>query len=81
MMVAWLCPLKWRTGRIHNLGEEGKQVSKRSLTQANRIRSKWVKLSSPQRIPTPLKRCWISYLQALSTKPLPIGSPMPFNWS
>ena len=34
-----------------------------------------VKLSSLQRIPTPLKRCWMSHLHALSTIPLPIGKP------
>jgi hypothetical protein len=52
--------LRWQAGRIHNLGEEGKQVSKRPLTQANRMSNKWVKVSSPQRIPTPLNRCWMS---------------------
>jgi hypothetical protein len=34
-----------------------------------------LKPSSLQRIPTPLKRCWMSHLQALSTIPDPRGKP------
>ena len=37
-----------------------------------------VKPFSLQRIPTPLKRCWMSHLHALSTIPLPRGKPRSF---
>ena len=62
-------------GRIHELGEGVNRVSKRSLAQASRSMSKWLKPSSLQRMPTPLKRCWMSHFTALSTKPLPSGMP------
>jgi hypothetical protein len=63
-------------GRIHKLGEaRSNRDSKRSLVQARRKCSRWLRPDSLQRMPTPLKRCWMSHLHALSTQPLPIGSP------
>ncbi len=62
-------------GRISQLGElcwdsffnaplevslGSKSVSKVPLTHAKRRCNKWLKPSSLHRIPTPLKRCWIS---------------------
>ena len=68
-------------GRIYELGEASgaNKASKRPLTQAKRRWSKWLKPSSLQRIPTPLKRCWINHLHALSTIPLPSGNPNSLN--
>ena len=64
-------------GRIYEFGDRAKsnKVSKRPLTQASLKCKRWLKPSSLQRIPTPLKRCWMSHLQALSTIPLPMGKP------
>jgi len=72
-------------GRIYMSGEASgrNSASKRSLTQANRKCSKWLKPSSLHRIPTPLKRCSrsVSHLQALSTMPLPNSKPNSLNFS
>jgi hypothetical protein len=62
-------------GRIHKLGEvRTNRDSKRALAQARRKCNSWLSPDSLQRMPTPLKRCWISHLQALSPPPLPIGN-------
>src|SRR6266571_1960031 len=53
----------------------GNKASKRPLTQASLRCTRWWKPSSLHRIPTPLKRCWMSHLQALSTIPDPRGNP------
>ena len=64
-------------GRIYGFGERVKvnNASKRPLTQASLRCTRWLKPSSLHRIPTPLKRCWMSHLQALSTIPEPSGNP------
>jgi cytochrome c peroxidase len=56
----FLNPVEQWNGRIYDLGEgieAEKKESKRPFTQANRKWSRWLKPSSLQRIPTPLKRC------------------------
>jgi hypothetical protein len=55
-------------GRIYEFGDRVKpnKVSKRPFTQASLRCKRWLKPSSLHRIPTPLKRCWMSHLQALS---------------
>jgi len=65
------------SGRIYGFGERVKvnNASKRPLTQASLRCTRWLKPSSLHRIPTPLKRCWMSHLQALSTIPEPSGNP------
>jgi REP element-mobilizing transposase RayT len=67
-------------GRIYQFGDRVKpnKVSKRPLTQASRRCQRWLHPSSLQRIPTPLKRCGMSHVQALSTMPLPNGNPSSF---
>jgi len=64
-------------GRSYGFGDWAKpnKASKRPLTQASLRCKRWLKPSSLHRIPTPLKRCWISHLQALSTIPEPSGKP------
>jgi type I restriction enzyme R subunit len=64
-------------GRIYEFGDSSKlnKASKRPLTQASLRCKRWVKPSSLQRIPTPLTRCWMSHVQALSTIPEPSGKP------
>src|SRR5262245_44756813 len=69
--------LKAEMGRIYECGDRSKlnKASKRPLTQASLRCRRWLKPSSLQRIPTPLNRCWMSHLQALSTIPEPSGKP------
>src|SRR5215813_10212957 len=64
-------------GRIYQFGDGDKpnKASKRPLTQASRRCKRWLNPSSLHRMPTPLKRCWMSHLQALSTIPDPSGKP------
>ena len=64
-------------GRSYWFGDRVKpnKASKRPLTQASLRCKRWLKPSSLHRIPTPLKRCWMSHLQALSTIPEPSGKP------
>src|SRR2546428_2765357 len=64
-------------GRSYGFGDWAKtnKASKRPLTQASLRCKRWLKPSSLQRIPTPLNRCCISHVQALSTLPLPRGNP------
>src|SRR6266705_2926501 len=64
-------------GRSYWFGDKAKsnKASKRPLTQASLRCTRWWKPSSLHRIPTPLKRCWMSHLQALSTIPDPRGNP------
>ena len=64
-------------GRSYRFGDWARpnNASKRPLTQASLRCKRWLKPSSLHRIPTPLKRCWMSHLHALSTIPLPSGSP------
>jgi hypothetical protein len=70
--------LQWRSpyhsieidthGRSYEFGDRAKpnKASKRPFTQASLRGTRWVKPSSLHRMPTPLKRCWMSHLQALS---------------
>jgi len=53
-------------GRSYGFGDGAKpnKASKRPLTQASLRCKRWLKPSSLHRIPTPLKRCWISHLRA-----------------
>ena len=62
-------------GRSYEFGDRVKSnnASQRPLIQASLRCKRWLKPSSLHRIPTPLKRCWMSHLQALSTIPLPSG--------
>ncbi len=64
-------------GRSYGFGDWDKRnkASKRPVIQASLRCKRWVKPSSLQRIPTPLKRCWMSHVHALSTIPLPSGKP------
>src|SRR5262249_40958761 len=64
-------------GRSYEFGDRAKpnKVSKRPLPQASLKCTRWLQPSSLHRIPTPLKRCWMSHLQALSTIPEPSGTP------
>jgi len=64
-------------GRSYGFGDWAKpnKALKRPLTQASLRCTRWLKPSSLHRIPTPLKRCWMSHLQALSTIPDPRGNP------
>jgi hypothetical protein len=66
-------------GRSYVLGEgwscTPNKASKEPFTQASRRCNRWLHPVSLQRIPTPLKRCWMSYVHALSTMPLPRGKP------
>ena len=55
-------------------------ASKRPLTQASLRCKRWLKPSSLHRIPTPLKRCWMSHLHALSTYHCPAAAPTPCTW-
>ena len=64
-------------GRSYGFGDKAKtnKVSKRPLTQASLRCKRWLNPSSLPRIPTPLQRCWMSHVQALSTMPEPRGKP------
>ena len=64
-------------GRIYGCGDRAKptKTSKRPLPQASLRGKRGLNPSSLQRIPTPLHRCCISHVQALSTLPLPSGTP------
>jgi hypothetical protein len=64
-------------GRIYRFGDWAKlnKASKRPLTHASLRCKRWLNPSSLHRIPTPLKRCWISHVQARSTMPDPSGHP------
>ena len=75
--VVMTCAPTGKRGRIYRFGDRVKpnKVSKRPLTQASLRCKRWLNPSSLQRMPTPLKRCWMSHLQALSTMPLPSGHP------
>ena len=65
-----LCIEGWH-GRSYESGDRAKpnNVSMRPLTQASLRCKRWLKPSSLHRIPTPLKRCWMSHVPALSTIP------------
>src|SRR4030095_4241853 len=69
--------LKVKNGRSYEFGDRAKsnKASQRPLIQASLRCKRWLKPSSLHRIPTPLKRCWMSHLHALSTIPEPSGSP------
>ena len=71
VMAFCLPNLSEGTGRSYGFGDRAKpnKASKRPLTQASLRCKRWLKPSSLHRIPTPLKRCWMSHLQALSTIP------------
>src|SRR2546425_857898 len=75
-VLLWKLP-QWQVayGRSYGFGDRAKtnKVAKRPLTQASLRCKRWLKPSSLHRIPTPLKRCWMSHLQALSTIPEPSG--------
>ena len=64
-------------GRSYEFGDRAKsnKASQRPLIQASLRCKRWLKPSSLHRIPTPLKRGWMSHLQALSPIPEPHGSP------
>jgi hypothetical protein len=67
-------------GRSYEFGDRAKpnKASKRPFTQASLRCKRWLKPSSLHRMPTPLKRCWMSHVQALSTMPEPSGNPKAF---
>src|ERR1051326_271963 len=77
--MTWNCYRSRAQGRSYVLGEgwscTPNKASKEPFTQASLRCNKWLNPASLQRIPTPLNRCWMSHLHALSTIPLPRGKP------
>ena len=64
-------------GRSYWFGDRVKpnKASKRPLTQASLRCQRWLKPSALHRMPTPVKRGWMSHVPALSTMPDPSGNP------